>query len=322
MAFHALLCVRDEVDIIKECLDHLLEWADHVHVYETGSIDGTWELIQQFSEKDPRVQIRTREAVWFNDAANRAWLFHVSRKHMREGDWIARVDADEFYHEAPPDFVRERLRGRESSVYYQLYDFCLTTGDMEMADRSAPVVDRLRWYRVDSYAEPRLFRYRDTMSWPSVASFPRNAGYLSRARIPIRHYPHRSPEQMARKCAIRSFMMSNEKNRGVWKHADLHHWSTTEWRKNVVPSGDPGLTYWQYGSNLPYDGSTAHIAGVLKRSVQKAVYNGIGIQLADWFNRKRNIVGRPDLLSLDELNELHQRIRFSDGNADFMGSHQ
>src|SRR5437762_4185 len=44
MAFHGIMVVRDEGDIVAQVLAHLLTWVDSLHVYDTGSMDGTWEI--------------------------------------------------------------------------------------------------------------------------------------------------------------------------------------------------------------------------------------------------------------------------------------
>ena len=54
-AFFALLPVRDEADIIGQCLDHAMRWADEVYVFDTGSVDNAWEIVQEFASRDKRV---------------------------------------------------------------------------------------------------------------------------------------------------------------------------------------------------------------------------------------------------------------------------
>ena len=63
MRFHALLPVRDEADIIGQCLRHLLTWADAVHVFDTGSVDDTWEIVGDLASRDERVRLLGRDPV-------------------------------------------------------------------------------------------------------------------------------------------------------------------------------------------------------------------------------------------------------------------
>src|SRR6185369_8833802 len=98
------LPVRDEADIIGQCLRHLLSWADAVYVVDTGSLDETWEIVRQFSVEDKRVFPLKNDNLFFSEKLLRGWMFHQARQRMRPGDWFLRVDADEFHHVPPPDF--------------------------------------------------------------------------------------------------------------------------------------------------------------------------------------------------------------------------
>jgi len=52
MRFICLLPVRDEADIIGQCLRHLLTRADAIYVFDTRSVDQTWEIVQDEAAKD------------------------------------------------------------------------------------------------------------------------------------------------------------------------------------------------------------------------------------------------------------------------------
>src|ERR1035438_7665333 len=166
MRFHGLLVVRDEADIILESVRYALTWADAIYAYDTGSTDGTWELLQQMAREDSRLILYRHESVYFRNEL-RAVLFNEYRKNAEVGDWFATVDADEFYHISPPEFVRTRLRRCETAVSYQLYDFKLTNqeavclqGTSALAgERTLPMKDRRRYYIPLTYAEPTLFKY-------------------------------------------------------------------------------------------------------------------------------------------------------------------
>jgi hypothetical protein len=74
--FHALLVVRDEVDIVEESLSHLSTWADAVYVFDTGSVDGTWESVQSVAEKNAKIHPIARKPVYFSLSKVRSYLFH------------------------------------------------------------------------------------------------------------------------------------------------------------------------------------------------------------------------------------------------------
>ena len=278
--FHCLLPVRDEADIIGQCLSHLLKWADAVYIFDTGSVDNTWEIIQAIATRDKRVKLLGKDPVYFNDTLVRSWMFHQARQNMEHGDWFLRMDADEFHHIPPPEFVKTRLRRHETIVYHQYYNFALRESEVEawgagvesLADRTRPIEERRQWYEVSTYAEPRLCRYRETMQWPPTVSFPFNAGYVARERLPIRHYPHRDPMQLERRCRLRAVMMADRDNRSNWSNPELHHWAEQEWRKFVTPDDAPGLNQWKPGSKLQEVQQTNHLAPTVTRWAQRLAH--------------------------------------------------
>src|SRR5690348_671537 len=129
MKFHVLLTVRDEADIMAQSLRHLLSWSDAIYVFDTGSVDATADIIQQFAQADKRVALLKKEPVFFSEKRLRGWIFDQARRRMREGDWFVRADADEFHHVTPPEFVRTRMRRHETVAYHQYYDFRLTASE-------------------------------------------------------------------------------------------------------------------------------------------------------------------------------------------------
>jgi len=280
MRFHALLPVRDEADIIQQSLNHMLKWADAIYVFDTGSVDETWEIIQEMAAKDNRIAPLKREPVFFSDTCVRGWIFHQARKKMRSGDWFLRVDADEFHAISPPDFVRTRMRKHETIAWHQYYNFQLTgseakaweIGQEGLVDRRRSIEERRRWFTPSIYSEPRLCRYRDTMQWPPAVSFPYNSGFVARERLPIRHYPNRDPVQMERRCRLRAIMMADKQNRTNWSQPELHHWSEREWRKFIAPDDAPDLRYWKSGEALPQFHCTEHLGKPHKRALQRFIH--------------------------------------------------
>lgn len=80
----ACMIVRDEIDCLEACLDSIAPWVDEIAILDTGSVDGTWELVQVRAHVHAQV-------VWtdhFADARNRAL-------DLPTGDWVLVIDADE-----------------------------------------------------------------------------------------------------------------------------------------------------------------------------------------------------------------------------------
>ncbi|GAB3467678.1 glycosyltransferase [Kineococcus endophyticus] len=85
MQLSACLIVRDAADTLGPCLDALVGVVDEVVVLDTGSVDGTWELLRG------RPGVRSSQAPWTDDfAAARNTVLAAAR-----GEWVLSVDADE-----------------------------------------------------------------------------------------------------------------------------------------------------------------------------------------------------------------------------------
>ncbi len=80
----ACLIVRDEAPRIQTCLDALLPVVDEVVVHDTGSTDGTLELLR-------RPGVVVIEGTWPDDFAAAR---NVALRRAR-GEWVLSVDADE-----------------------------------------------------------------------------------------------------------------------------------------------------------------------------------------------------------------------------------
>lgn len=321
MRFHALMLLRDEEDILPESLTHLLTWVDALHIYDLGSTDATWDIVQDFAARDRRVIPYKREPTVYADSL-RSVLFAHCRDRFETGDWVAKVDADELYGTPPPTFVRERVQPFEGIVYLQWYFFRLTSSEVAgyrsgsislPEDRRRPISERRRFYKVSRYSEPRLFRYRESMRWPAEQGWPYNAGIIARERIPIRHYPHRDTLQMKRRFQLRSAIMSLGGRTG-------DHWRLADWQGDVVNdagttaaaaagrkeglSGENGidsgpLLYWQPGTTLPEASLYEAPAPFLRRIAQRVAYRCF----VPWIDRRRSSYDssyRPELIAEDQ----------------------
>ncbi len=243
-------------------------------MFDTGSVDESWEIVQQFAATDKRVIPLKKDPVFFSEKRLRGWMFQQTRQWMREGDWFLRADADEFHHVLPPEFVKTRMRKHETIACHQYYDFRFIASEAKgweegretIADRSRPIEDRRRWFTPSVYTEPRLCRYRGSMQWPENVSFPFNAGYLAVERLPIRHYPHRDPPQLKRRCLLRALMMADPEN------ACALHWNQADWRKHIATDNLPELWYWKPGTGLPEFHFTNHLAPLHMRALQRIAH--------------------------------------------------
>ncbi len=339
MRFHGLMLLRDEEDIIAENLKHLLTWVDALYIYDLGSTDSTFDIVQEFARHDARIIVYKREPTIYSDGL-RSVLFSHYRQHFSSGDWIVKLDADEFYPIPPPVFQAERLDSYESMVYLQWYFFRLTKQEVAryeagtsplFQDRHQPIAHRRRFYKVSLHSEPRMFRYRESMRWSEECSWPYNAGVIARNRIPIHHYPHRDPVQMERRFQLRAAIMSLGGRTG-------DHWRLADWRqelvdaesglatsahegRNVGLSGEQGidtgpLLYWKEGESLPEVHLFGHLPEFPRRLLQWAAHS----TLLPWLDRCRPAFDpayRPPILSEEDNARIDSKTgRRTDAHAD------
>jgi len=276
-AYHGILLTRDDEDILDECIAHALSWCDHLYIYETGSFDRTWDIVQAWVAKDSRVQAFHFEGGQaLMESGLRGYVFEHFRGNMSDGDWIAQVDSDEFYHVSPREFVAANLQPHETGVANLTYEFRLLESeaaawdraDETMLDRQRPIEERRRHYNILAHTEPRMFRYRHRMQWPPHVAYPYNAALFSRARIPVRHYPQRDPVQLKRRWALRRILASRADP--SWKH-----WQHEDWRELLARDGAADLFYWQKGEALQSDPHPPRSTPQLKRLAQSVVHSGI-----------------------------------------------
>jgi hypothetical protein len=243
-------------------------------------------------------------------------MFHIARQKMRAGDWFLRVDADEFHHISPPEFVKNCMREHETVAYHQYYDFRLLQSEVDawnreeetFQDRKQPIEQRRRHYTISQYSEPRLCRYRETMQWPPTVSFPFNAGFVARERLPIRHYPHRDPVQLERRCRLRAIMMSDEENRANWTRPELHHWVEREWKKFITPDDLAGLKLWEPGTKLPLVSLTNHLRAPHIRTLQRFVH-AFCLPMLDRTRQGFDPGARPQSIPASVVRELEEELR-------------
>jgi hypothetical protein len=279
--FHAITMTFQSADLIAQSIRHTLSWADALYICDTGSTDGTWDIIQQEAAQDCRIYATRWKPIVFHEGV-RSIIFEQNRHRAEKGDWFAKVDEDEFFDVPPPVFIRTYCEPHETAIWEQCLEFRLTMDDIARiesttlaAERRRPLVERLRHYIPLRYYEPRMFRYRPSMTWVPNHAFPYNAGYAARRRIPMRHYPHRDPAQLQERIDWRQRLLK------MLPLGTYPHWKAETWREFVLPTGAPSLLYWRLGEPLPHHNEDhCHLAPPLKRAAMR-IAHGFLLPLLD-----------------------------------------
>jgi glycosyltransferase involved in cell wall biosynthesis len=108
------MIVKNEKDVIVRCLESTLPLIDTWVIVDTGSTDGTQEIIQEFMKKK-KVPGKLFERPWINFEHNRNEALDLGKK---EGNYVLFIDADEFF-VYEPGFKRPIL---DKDFYYVSLD--------------------------------------------------------------------------------------------------------------------------------------------------------------------------------------------------------
>jgi hypothetical protein len=207
--------------------------------------------VQDIARRDARVQPFAKADLG-GDVSLRGIMFEARKHTLRAGDWFARLDADEFFHVSPREFLTQRLRPLEARVFAQHYDFVLTRSLWEQwqrnptgpdavqtppdirAARTEFIVDTRMWF------DARWFRFRPGMKWGKGHPNPFHPGFTAVERIPVRHYRWRNVSQSMQRLANRAAMAKVEAHGEHWAQSDPNHWIV----EDQPPRRDPQLLTW------------------------------------------------------------------------------
>jgi glycosyltransferase involved in cell wall biosynthesis len=233
MRVFGIMAVKNEVDIVAHTLRAAAEWCDAIYVLDNDSDDGTWELITQLAQKTPAIVPYAQSAEPFTDSL-RARIFNAYRHEAQIGDWWCRLDADEIYVESPRAFLakvtsHDVVWAIHLQYYFTDRDLSRFESNPQLYNASLPPTVRYRFYKADA-SEPRFFRHRNRLSWPSGA-WPTHMGRVCPARVLVRHYKFRSPRQIESRIETRSAAIQ----RGGQKFS---HWNRIHWESLIRESSE------------------------------------------------------------------------------------
>ncbi|MCF2950418.1 glycosyltransferase family 2 protein [Paraglaciecola aquimarina] len=251
MKLNAICIIKNEADIILETLENALNFCDTIYVFDNGSTDGSWELIQQKAASDSRVVITAHtDEIYRNQFRNRVYnMFH---QQYSPSDWWYILDADELLVEDPRPMLCKAMQRNKTQMRVWQAQFYFTDKDLavyDQEDKSLNVSERRRYYRIN-WREPRFFRNSPSQNWPEEISgkVPPFCQSLYHPSPICRHYAERTPEQIKMRREIRlsnpySFLHVKNKSDTDWLKQSKDCFYYQEGQKMKFPLMDR-LTYY------------------------------------------------------------------------------
>lgn len=205
MRIFAISLIKNEADIIKYSLTKASKWADKVFVYDNGSTDETWQIVNDLAKANNAIVPWKSQLKPYSDGL-RAEVFNEFRYVAAKGDWWCFIlDADELYIDEPREFLRQ-VPPKYHVVKTESFEYKLTIEDVaeyDFENRFPEDLPKIKYYSPGTYSERRFFRHRDRLVWPLTNKFPDHVGIVYPKGIRLKHFQYRSPDQVKQRVATR-----------------------------------------------------------------------------------------------------------------------
>lgn len=228
MRIHGLSLVKNECDVVAQSLVAAAAWADFIYVYDNGSHDGTWEIVQELAARQPRIVPYKQDASPYSQALRKE-VFEVFRERGSPGDWWCMLDADEFFIDDPRFFLGgipepfDEVWGASFEYYFTDLDAARYANDPSAYADDVPVQQKCRFY-LNNWSEPRFFRDTRRLAWDE-GGWPDRLGPASPRRIRLKHFQYRSPQQIQKRIDTR---------RDALRRGSFLHEMYPDWKQLVV----------------------------------------------------------------------------------------
>lgn len=206
--------MKNEADIVRPFLEHSRAWCDRIFVYDNGSTDATWQIVQDMAD-DVIVAWKTEDVPFHNNL--RARVFNEFRHEATPGDWWCyRLDADEFYIDDPREFL-VAVPDQYHTVYRKAINFRVAMEDAEQYPFTGEFAsDRefIHYFLPKGSVERRFIRHRQNLVWTEDDGTS-YTGITYPKMVLARHYQWRSPQQIQKRLeSKRSYLLRKEEKKG------------------------------------------------------------------------------------------------------------
>lgn len=235
---YAICLIKNEADVIADCLKHALQFCDRIFVLDNGSTDGTWQIVNSLADHHHQIIIEGQASETFRDGM-RSIVYNRHHQELSDQDWWLRLDADEFLVADPRPTLAKANREHADFVTAWQLQFYYTDADfmnweIEKEIVGSPITERRRYYSIN-WREYRFFRNQRDVPWNEATApqWPNGLTRVCSERVFNRHYSYRTPDQI------------QSKLKSILGHAQFKHVGSGDWRSRITPAN--GLHYYQEG---------------------------------------------------------------------------
>jgi glycosyltransferase involved in cell wall biosynthesis len=250
--------VKDEDDVIEECINHAAQFCDYILVLDNGSTDRTYEICK----KHPRVNYCEQILCTYSDAL-RNHLLEASKGYLNSrSDWFLALSADHFFDTNPREDIRQAIAEKSNIITYDVAQFYFTDKDyIEATDNknnwlSKSVEERIKYYTINYFDFPVAFRFKSQMTyteqvteWPAIKT-----KHIASFKPILKHYQFRSIQQMKKRLEVRKqeiqkgfkgfrHYRSFNWNDYIFSSNYFYHFNETCWERLKKPTLDELLGY-------------------------------------------------------------------------------
>lgn len=118
---YGISMIRNEADIVRLNVSyHLAQGIDRLLIVDNASTDGTDQVLQQISEREPRLRWSSDNGPFLPSRV----MTELAREAFRDGaDWVVPIDADEFWYTSGRTLRRVLEESNDSVLRAQAVNF-------------------------------------------------------------------------------------------------------------------------------------------------------------------------------------------------------